>query len=71
MIAVEENLKQFKNSEFILKADMVIKSLGFDPEDLPTLFDLQSCKFQNGEQLKIILILWRRTYLECLLQEIL
>ena len=27
-----------QNSEFILKADMVIKSLGFDPEDLPTLF---------------------------------
>ena len=28
-----------KNSEFNLKADMVIKSLGFDPEDLPTLFE--------------------------------
>ena len=27
-----------QNSEFILKADMVIKSLGFDPEDLPILF---------------------------------
>ncbi|MEM1139007.1 MAG: FAD-dependent oxidoreductase, partial [Pseudomonadota bacterium] len=25
-------------SEFTLDADMVIKALGFDPEDLPTLF---------------------------------
>jgi len=28
-----------KNSDFNLKADMVIKALGFDPEDLPKLFD--------------------------------
>ena len=28
-----------KNSEFDLKADIVIKALGFDPEDLPKLFD--------------------------------
>ncbi len=27
------------NSEFELKADMVIKALGFDPEDLPRLFN--------------------------------
>ena len=27
-----------KNSDFNLKADMVIKALGFDPEDLPKLF---------------------------------
>ncbi|WP_372055090.1 NAD(P)-dependent oxidoreductase [Tistrella mobilis] len=26
-------------SQFILKADLVIKALGFDPEDLPVLFD--------------------------------
>ena len=31
--------EKIQNSEFILKADMVIKSLGFDPEDLPTLFE--------------------------------
>ena len=31
---------QIKNgSEFEIKADMVIKALGFDPEDLPKLFD--------------------------------
>ena len=35
----EENLKFNKDSSFELKADMVIKALGFDPEDLPTLFD--------------------------------
>ena len=28
-----------EGSEFEVKADMVIKALGFDPEDLPTLFD--------------------------------
>ena len=28
-----------KNSEFIIKADMAIKALGFDPEDLPLLFE--------------------------------
>ena len=27
------------NSEFEMKADMVIKALGFDPEDLPKLFN--------------------------------
>ena len=27
-----------KDSEFEIKSDMVIKALGFDPEDLPTLF---------------------------------
>jgi len=36
------------NSEFEMKADMVIKALGFDPEDLPKLFnspDLSVSKF--------------------------
>ena len=28
-----------KNSEFIIKSDMVIKALGFDPENLPKLFN--------------------------------
>ena len=28
-----------KGSEFEIKAEMVIKALGFDPEDLPYLFD--------------------------------
>ena len=34
----EENLKIQQNSSFEVKADMVIKALGFDPEDLPTLY---------------------------------
>ena len=28
-----------KNSNFSLKADMIIEALGFDPEDMPTLFN--------------------------------
>ena len=35
----EENLRFNNDSSFEIKADMVIKALGFDPEDLPTLFD--------------------------------
>ena len=37
-----------KNSEFNIKADIVIKALGFDPENLPKLFgskDLQTTKW--------------------------
>ena len=37
-----------KNSEFEIKADIVIKALGFDPEELPKLFDedrLQTTKW--------------------------
>ena len=30
-----------EGAEFEIKADMVIKALGFDPEDLPLLFDSQ------------------------------
>ena len=30
-----------KGSEFEIKADIVVKALGFDPENLPTLFDAQ------------------------------
>ena len=32
------------NSEFNLKADIVIKALGFDPEDLPNLFEDKNLK---------------------------
>ena len=37
-----------KNSEFEINADMVIKALGFDPEELPLLFNenrLQTTKW--------------------------
>ena len=32
------------NSEFSLKADVIIKALGFDPEDLPNLFEDKNLK---------------------------
>ena len=35
-----------ENSEFNVKADIVIKALGFDPEDLPNLFKIY--KLQSG-----------------------
>jgi NADPH-dependent glutamate synthase beta subunit-like oxidoreductase len=45
----EEN--QFKRgSEFEIKADMVIKALGFDPEDFQLYLILKNYKLQNGEQ---------------------
>ena len=31
-----------ENSEFNIKADIVIKALGFDPENLPELFSHKS-----------------------------
>ena len=31
--------EEIPGSDFTLEADLVIKALGFDPEDLPTLFD--------------------------------
>ena len=31
--------EEIEGADFDLQADLVIKALGFDPEDLPTLFD--------------------------------
>jgi glutamate synthase (NADPH/NADH) small chain len=39
-------------SEFKIKADMVIKALGFDPEDLPTLFDTQELEVSKWGTVK-------------------
>ena len=39
-----------KNSEFEIKADLIIKALGFDPEEIPKLFDEENYKLLNGEQ---------------------
>ena len=39
-------------SEFELKADMVIKALGFDPEDLPYLFDAKELQVTKWGTLK-------------------
>ena len=41
------------NSEFEMKADMVIKALGFDPEDLPKLFNSSDLAVSTGGTIKI------------------
>jgi len=41
------------NSEFILKADIVIKALGFDPEDLPNLFKEKNLKVSRWGTIKV------------------
>tara|TARA_Y100001936_G_scaffold246579_1_gene290803 strand:- start:37 stop:1476 length:1440 start_codon:yes stop_codon:yes gene_type:complete len=41
-----------ENSEFIIKADMVIKALGFDPENLPKLFDSENLRVTQLGTLK-------------------
>ena len=40
------------NSEFEIKADMVIKALGFDPEELPKLFDEEKLQLTNWGTIK-------------------
>ena len=41
-----------ENSEFEIKADLVIKSLGFDPEDLPILFQEPKLKVSQWGTIK-------------------
>jgi glutamate synthase (NADPH/NADH) small chain len=41
-----------KDSEFEIKADMVIKALGFDPENLPLLFDAQELQVTKWGTIK-------------------
>ena len=41
-----------KGSEFNIKADMVIKALGFDPEDLPYLFDSKNLQVTKWGTIK-------------------
>ena len=41
-----------ENSEFDIKTDMVIKSLGFDPENLPKLFDSEELQITKWGTLK-------------------
>ncbi len=41
-----------ENSEFEIKADLVIKSLGFDPEDLPVLFQEPRLKVSQWGTIK-------------------
>ncbi len=41
-----------EGSEFTIKADMVIKALGFDPENLPLLFDAQELQVTKWGTIK-------------------
>jgi glutamate synthase (NADPH/NADH) small chain len=42
-----------KDSEEILKADLVIEALGFEPEDLPTMFDEPSLNVTQWGPIKV------------------
>ena len=42
-----------EGSEFEIKADMVIKALGFDPENLPLLFDAQELQVTRWGTIKV------------------
>ena len=42
-----------KNSEFNIKADIVIKALGFDPENLPKLFGSDDLEVTKWGTLKV------------------
>ena len=42
-----------KNSEYNIKADIVIKSLGFDPENLPELFSAKELSVSRWGTIKI------------------
>jgi glutamate synthase (NADPH/NADH) small chain len=42
-----------ENSEFEIKADLVIKALGFDPEELPKLFDENRLQITKWRTVKV------------------
>jgi glutamate synthase (NADPH/NADH) small chain len=42
-----------ENSEYNIKADIVIKSLGFDPENLPELFSTKELSVSRSGTIKI------------------
>ena len=42
-----------KNSEYKIKSDLVIKALGFDPENLPTLFNSKNLELTKWGTIKI------------------
>ena len=49
----EEKPEILKNSEFNIKADIVIKALGFDPENLPKLFGSENLEVTKWGTLKV------------------
>ena len=42
-----------ENSNYKIEADLVIKSLGFDPEDLPNLFDDENLSVTRWGTIKV------------------
>ena len=46
-------VESVQNSEFEIKTDMVIKALGFDPENLPKLFNSQDLSISKWGTIKI------------------
>ena len=50
---VEEKTIVKKDSEYEIKSDLVIKALGFDPEDLPKLFNCNDLKLTKWGTIKI------------------
>jgi glutamate synthase (NADPH/NADH) small chain len=42
-----------ENSHFNLQADLVIKALGFDPEELPKMYDVQQLSVSKGGTLRV------------------
>ena len=52
-IIVKPEDKWPENSEFKIKADMIIKALGFDPENLPEIFNSKDLKITDRGTLKI------------------
>ena len=48
-------------SEYKIKADLVIKALGFDPENLPYLFDAKDLQVTKWGTIKTDLIQWKQT----------
>jgi glutamate synthase (NADPH/NADH) small chain len=45
--------EEMENSEFEIKADLVIMALGFDPEDLPVMFEERRLKVSRWGTIKI------------------
>ena len=46
--------KIIEGSEEVLNADLVIEALGFEPEEIPKLFNEPDLQVTNGELLKQI-----------------
>lgn len=48
-----QSVETIENSSFTVKADLVIKALGFDPEELPTAFNEPALKLSGWGTLKV------------------